>query len=105
MPKVKGCPNLDCELNKKHIHFNKKDNYCSKCGTKLLYVCKNKRCYTFLDINDGDYCLKCQAEIDDRNDTIKEGIVKAGGTVIAVGGIALAKGGDILKVASKILKK
>lgn len=105
MSKVKGCPNLECELHKKHTHFNKKDNYCSHCGTQLQYVCKNKKCYTFLEETDGKYCLKCQAEIDDRNDAIKDGVAKVGSAAVALGGIAFTKGGDIVKVAGKFVKK
>ena len=105
MSKVKGCPNTNCELHRKKTHFNKKDNYCFHCGTKLIYVCKSKKCYTFLGENDADYCLKCLAEIEDRKDAIKDNVKKAGGAAIAVGVGVFAKGGEIIKFAGKVVKK
>ena len=105
MPKTKGCPNESCELHRNLKHFSKKDNYCSCCGTQLRYVCKNNKCYTFLEENDGDYCLRCQAEIDDCEEAIKGGIMKVGGVAVALGGLAKTKGKDIIKFTSKVLKK
>ena len=105
MPKVKGCPNEKCALHRKHIQFSKKDNYCSSCGSKLVFVCKNKKCYTFLEEHDGDYCLKCQAAIHDRNDAVRDSVMKAGGAALAVGGVVITKGEDIMKAVGKIIKK
>lgn len=105
MPKYKGCPNHECELNKKRVFVNKKEKFCSQCGTPLVYVCKNKKCFTFLEENDGDFCLKCQAKREDRQDAIVDGAKKIGGAMLAFGGIAVAVGEDALKIAGKIIKK
>ncbi len=92
MAKAKGCPNVACEMNAKKKLFNKKDGYCSKCGTKLEYVCNSRNCYTFLDENSDEKCLKCQAKIKDLKDNFKDVRNKVVGGVVAVGGFALTIG-------------
>lgn len=43
----------------------------------------------------------CQAKVDDRNDKIKDGVLKVGGFVLTVGTVAVFKGKDIAKYIPK----
>ncbi|MGN1348160.1 MAG: hypothetical protein ACI4VI_04380 [Acutalibacteraceae bacterium] len=95
MAQVKSCTNEKCEAYNEKV--NKKENYCSKCGSQLSYVCKNKKCHTFLEETDGTYCISCQAKKDDAKDKRKSIAVKVGTPILGVVGVALAKGKDIIK--------
>ena len=53
MPKVKSCINVNCKAYNEKI--SAKENFCSQCGSQLMYVCKDKKCHTFLEENDGVY--------------------------------------------------
>ncbi len=99
MAKVKGCANDNCAAHKKQITYKESEEYCSRCGRPLSYVCK--KCYTPLDER-GEYCLIHQAEKDDRADRTKKRLLAAGGFVLSFGGIVVTKGKDIVKHIPKI---
>lgn len=97
MGRVKGCINETCVANQKKITYKEADDYCSKCGNKLYYVCKE--CYTQLPDDSEKYCVRCLAEKQDRKDhTLKI----AGGVVAAVGIAVVSTGKQVIKVISKL---
>lgn len=98
---VKGCFNKKCVANQKKITYKKADEYCSKCGRKLYYVCRGKECYTQLPDDSEKYCARCLA---DKQDSKHKALKKAGkiGGVVATIGIVLSTGKGLVKV---ILKK
>jgi len=95
MGRVKGCLNKNCLTNKKKITYKEGDDYCSKCGEKLSYVCK--KCYTQLPDKLEKYCVRCLAEKED----IKNKRLKIGGGVLAVGGTILGVGKTVIKAVIK----
>ncbi len=121
----KGCPNEACEMNKKKIKWKSSDEFCSKCGAKLVFVCA--KC--FCEIEDIDekhrICVRCQEKVEEKKekavDAVKAGAKKAGGAVVAGAGVVAAgvaakvgkeaknvavnKGADIIKAAAKAVFK
>ena len=82
MGKVKGCTNQDCKANKKKNFFDAKNNFCPLCGKELVFVCKNKKCYTQLaDNTKKPHCIRCLAEKKQN----RENVAKAGAAVLGFG--------------------
>ena len=77
MTRVKGCVNEKCVAYKNKVNYKESEEYCSKCGVRLSYVCKAKK--------------------DDKKDEFKKGAVAVGGALLAVGGVVLTKGKEIAK--------
>lgn len=99
MGKVKGCINEACISNQKKITFKEVENYCSKCGDKLFYVCRE--CYTQLPDDADKYCERCIAKKQDRKDHAKENALKIGAAIAPLGIAVIGKGEKILKVIAK----
>ena len=106
----KGCPNEACEAHKKEIKWKAEESFCSKCGTKLVFVCA--KCFKEIEDIDEKHklCARCEQERNDNMQKIKEGAKNAGKAVAAVGGaIAVKAGKDIGKAAvnkgTKIVEK
>ena len=55
----KGCPNESCERHQKRIMLNATEEYCPKCGTKLIYVCS--KCFREIEDIDPNHktCSLC----------------------------------------------
>lgn len=88
MRRVKGCLNSKCTEYKK-TYYKPTDEYCVKCGTKLNYVCKYRKCFKLIPDNVQEvYCPVHLAEIKDRREQRSSKAVKAGGGVAAFLGIA-----------------
>lgn len=98
MAKIKGCTNSRCVAHTKKITYKKSEDFCSKCGQPLSFVCKS--CYTPIEESQ-KRCVMCQAKVDDRNDKIKEVAGQAGVAVLSIGGIILTKGKDVAKYIPK----
>ena len=64
--RVKGCPNENCEMCKKKVKQKPCNDYCPKCGTRLVFVCK--KCFKEIqDIDEKHYiCDRCGAAIKQR---------------------------------------
>lgn len=83
--RVKGCPNEECvmHLDKKKIDAD--DEFCPKCGTKLIYVCA--KCFT--EIEDlglkHKKCKRCEAETEAKKEKAKDIAKGAAGKVGAAG--------------------
>ena len=70
MSAIKGCINKNCISFKKKIQYKKTEDFCSKCGDKLQYVCKNKKCHKQLPDNSEKYCPICLAEKKDKKNKL-----------------------------------
>ena len=100
MKKIKGCGNESCEAHKKKRIYKESEAYCSKCGSPLVYVCKD--CYTQLTSNTDKYCLRCLAEHKDRTDKIKKVAAGVGGAALTVGGVIYKYGKKAFDVVKTI---
>ena len=58
----KGCPNEACGKHQSQYKYNAEDNFCTECGSPLVFVCA--RC--FAEIADEGpehkYCAECEAK-------------------------------------------
>ena len=116
MKAFKGCINSSCSVYKK-IRYKKNDNFCTKCGGPLQFVCAD--CWTQLDDDSEKYCVFCKNKRRDEADKCIEGAKdvakKIGGGVAATVGVVVmaAKNAkqlqgavkDLAKVGKEILKK
>ncbi len=100
MGKIKGCGNESCETHKKIITYKESEAFCSKCGSPLVYVCKD--CHTQLPDDAKKYCVRCFAEHEDRKDKAKKLAAGVGGGALAVGGVIFTYGKKVFDVAKKI---
>lgn len=92
MGKNKGCGNELCEAHKKKITYKKSEAFCSKCGSPLVYMCKD--CYTQLPNDTKKYCVRCLAKHEDRKNKAKKVAAGIGGGILTV-----------LTVTSSLVKK
>lgn len=89
MKRVKGCLNCNCEEYKK-TQYKDTDEFCVKCGTKLSYVCKDKKCFKQIpDDIEEKYCPIHIAERKDKKEKRQDKLKKAGGVVLGLGAIVL----------------
>ena len=84
---MKGCTNITCAAYHKRTQFKKTDDFCSKCGQPLSYVCK--KCHTPVDGASIKYCLSCAEEMAAKREMMKEKAVKAGKVAMQVGEVAI----------------
>ena len=75
--RVKGCLNNLCASNHTLKKFDSSDNYCPKCGQKLVEVYKTKKCYHPLTENDGEYCRSCQDKKNKQKEQLKNAGIQA----------------------------
>lgn len=107
---IKGCINKDCKSYKK-TPYKDTDNFCSKCGSPLYYVCKD--CWMELPDNTQKYCVRCDSIRKDKNDelvkTISEEILKgakvAAAFVTEGSKVVSKKTKEIIKDVKKETKK
>ena len=85
MGKIKGCGNESCEAHEKKLKYKESEAYCSKCGSPLVYVCKD--CYTQLRAEDDKYCVRCLAKRKDKFWKISKDTAKVGGGTLGVGSV------------------
>ena len=92
----KACPNEKCETYKSK-KYNSSENYCPKCGTQLVFVCKSINCYKPIeDVGPKHiFCEECMAKRKDTKDAVINGAKK---TAKAIGSAA---GGAVLVFAKK----
>ena len=77
MSRVKVCPNSLCTSYDTFRKFSMSDNYCPKCGQKLVEVCKTKKCNHPLTDAEGEFCHSCQSKKDQRKAQIKNAGIQA----------------------------
>lgn len=101
MKRVKGCLNSNCTEYKK-TYFKGSDEYCSKCGAKLSYVCKHPKCFKQLPDNSKEnICEFHIAEKKDNKDKARKVLKEVGIGVLAVGGTILTVGKEVLDIVDK----
>ncbi len=95
----KGCPNEECEQHQKKIKLKATESYCSKCGTKLIYVCA--KCFQEIEDIDPKHriCIRCEAESHDQKKAI------SGKAKMAGKGAAAAAGAFGVGIVAKASKK
>lgn len=96
MKQAKGCGNTKCVANSKKISFKSDDKFCPKCGENLIIVCKKCRVPLPEGCTDA-YCVRCEAEREDRKDKAFDVAKKAGAGVVAVGSLAVSIVGAVVK--------
>lgn len=112
--RVKGCHNLTCKNYRKEVKFKITDNYCTLCGTELVYVCAD--CFEKIEeMGPGKrFCKKCEDDHNAKKEKIKAGVDKAKdlagkGAALAPTVVKMAKDPKVKsvgkKVASLIIKK
>ena len=99
--RIKSCPNEACECHMKK-KYKADDQYCTKCGEPLIFVCA--KC--FCEIEDLGYkhiiCKACEAKAQERKERIKDTVKTKGAK--AIGGatpIAVGIGNTLLKNGQK----
>lgn len=80
MAKIKGCINKDCVVYAKRTKFKEDSFYCSKCGSKLEYVCPS--CYGVLDDRNKKICDSCAQKKNDAKEKRKNNVMKAAGVAL-----------------------
>ena len=82
----KGCPDSNCEMNRKKHKYNSSDKYCIKCGSELVYVCS--RCFAKIDDLGPDHKICANCELKD--DALKDKVIGFGKKAfVGLGGVAL----------------
>ncbi|MFR7984128.1 MAG: hypothetical protein ACLU9N_01060 [Clostridia bacterium] len=119
--RVKGCPNETCSMHNEKKKQPAENEYCPKCGSRLIFVCE--KC--FAEIEDIDYshkkCKRCEVEAIEKKEKTKDAVKNAAGKVGAAGvavvgaaavGIqkegvkqAAAAGSKVVKEAIKVIPK
>ena len=56
-----GCPNKDCKNYKKNEKFKSAVAECPECGSKLVHICKSKKCRTVVDGDDAAFLSSLSA--------------------------------------------
>ena len=102
---IKACLNDACEANGKKARVKESDVYCSKCGCKLYHVCNNKKCYTVLQSDEAEYCMRCLAAREDKKAQRKKTAGELAGKAIQIAAFVApfaggaANGGKVAKAA------
>lgn len=95
MKKVKACLNSECSECKK-TYYKATDEFCVKCGSRLSYVCKHKNCFKALPDDSKDVlCPVHLAEKKDREEKVKDGLMKVGTGIVAAAGFVISVVGAI----------
>lgn len=111
--RIKGCPNLICKRYKKEHKYKVTDNYCTICGTELVYVCAE--CFEKIEDEGPEkrLCATCEAKHTERKEAVKKGtdkvknMAKAGVTAVpkAVEFAVSPSGKKLIESGAKILLK
>lgn len=91
MANVKGCINAACVAHEKQTLYKDVDDYCSKCGSRLVYVCK--KCHTQLPDSSEQLCERCLAEKQDKKDRNlkRAGVVLGGVAAVGIAAVNVGK--------------
>ena len=87
--RVKGCPNENCIDHQNKVKQRVENDYCPKCGCKLVYVCSN--CFSEIEDLGPEHrvCRACEAKAAEkaahRREVLKQAGEKVGGAAFAVG--------------------
>lgn len=94
--RVKGCPTEGCQMHDEKKRRPADDEFCPKCGARLIFVCK--KCFCEIEDIDSDHriCARCEAELKDKQKEAKELIQKGGAATVAAA-MALPKAYNFVK--------
>lgn len=112
--RIKGCYNLECKRYRKEYKYEVTDNFCTICGTPLVFVCTE--CFEKIEDRGPEHklCEACEAKHQERRDEMNQRVdkvkeVAAVGVKIVPGAIALAQKEPVKKLVKKgakmIIKK
>ena len=95
----KGCPNEECERHQKKIKMKATDEFCPKCGTRLVYVCS--KCFTEIEDIDPKHkiCKLCEAKEQELKNKVANKAKAAGG--VAAGAVGAVGVGIYKRVGKK----
>lgn len=70
--RVKGCTNASCERNIKKHKYKASDNYCTLCGSNLVFVCSG--CFSKIEDNGPHhkFCKRCEEIREERKEKVKD---------------------------------
>ena len=99
----KGCPNEQCENNKKHFLLEASTQRCPKCDSELVFVCP--KCFSKIKDSGPNhrYCKNCEADKKDFKDRTKDFGGAIGAGALAVGAVGFKYGPKVMKAAPKLL--
>lgn len=106
MRSKKGCINPECEVYKNKKYFKDSEIICPSCGSKLVEVCQNKKCYK--PVYPGHkYCQIHEAESSDKRDGVIDVLKVVGSAVgqIAVGIVLQNLFKDKINIPTNLFKK
>lgn len=100
----KGCPNEMCENHLKKKLIKAGEDYCPKCGTKLIFVCP--KCFRQIEDIDPKHkiCRYCKQQGKDNRDKVVDGTKKVGKIVAAAAGTALFANNMIKEGKADVIK-
>jgi len=112
--RIKGCYNLECKRYRKEYKYEVTDNFCTICGTPLVFVCTE--CFEKIEDRGPEHklCDACEAKHQERRDAMNQRVEKvkevaAVGVKIVPEAIALAQKEPVKKIVKKganmIIKK
>ena len=86
----KGCPNKNCQMHVKEVKQDAENEFCPKCGSKLVFVCTN--CFSEIEDKGTKHriCEICKVKQQEKREKAKEqakGIAKK--AAAPVGAIAM----------------
>ena len=98
----KGCPNEECERHQKKIKLKATEEYCPKCGAKLIFVCA--KCFREIEDLDPKHriCKLCEAKKDEKRAEVVNKAKKGGQKVAAKAVEIAAPVGN--KIGNKLIK-
>ena len=103
----KGCPNESCERHQKKIKLKASEEFCPKCGSKLIYVCS--KCFRQIEDLDPSHktCKYCDASGQQRKDAAVDKAKKVGKAGIGlVTPVVIGIAGKVIQDAQKgVVKK
>ncbi len=114
----KACPNEECERHQKKIMLKATEEFCPKCGTKLIYVCA--KCFREIEDIDPKHkiCSLCEAKEQEKKVAAADKAAKAGkvaagfvGTIVIGAGAKIAKNLEkdaidkTVEIAEQVVKK
>ncbi len=112
--RIKGCYNFECKRYRKEYKYEVTDNFCTICGTPLVFVCAE--CFEKIEDNGPEHklCMACEEKHQARRDAMDQRVQKVKavaetGVKIVPGVIALAQKEPVKKIVKKgadiIIKK
>lgn len=103
--RIKACSNTKCIRNHEKYRYKATEQFCSVCGSKLVFVCS--KCFRRIEDLDSKHkiCATCEAESDDKKEKMLNNAAKVASVIIvpAIGYLSknaksIVKGGfDIIR--------